>query len=410
VWRSDAAYLITGGLGDVGLHVARALAARGVRRLVLMGRTSLPARDEWSKAVPETRIGRRIAAVRALESSGVAVHLAAVDVGDEHALRAYLQRYEAEAWPPIRGVIHAAVALDNHFAIDMTRAAFEAVLGPKLRGAQLLDRLLPDLDLFVLFSSIVAYIGQAGEANYAAANAGLDALAHDRRARGLPALSVGWGVWENTGLAKAEVMNELGRQGVRSFPPDQGTTLLSWLCAGGDPAVAVLPIDWAAFRRARMGRGLRFYGELLALRSTGPQADESDLAARLERASPAERRQLLEVVVKDSVATVLKIAPSRVDPRRALGSLGLSSLMAMELRNRLEATLARSLSATLAFNYPTVAALVEHLAGGPGEPATDVVALATESNDTSEAVGPIAELSDEEAARALRKGRSRGAR
>jgi acyl transferase domain-containing protein/acyl carrier protein len=404
-WRADAAYLITGGLGDVGLHVAGALAARGVRRLVLLGRTPLPPREAWAAADPTSRVGRRIAAVRALESAGVAVHLAAVDVGDERALRGFLEQYAAEAWPPIRGVIHAAVALDNHLTVDMDRAAFDAVLGPKLRGAQLLDRLLPDLDLFVLFSSIVAYIGQAGEANYAAANAGLDALAHDRRARGLPALSVGWGVWDKTGLARAEVMNELGRQGVRGFPPEQATALLGWLCAGSAPAVAVMPIDWAAFRKARTGRGLAYYGGLVS--GSSAASDEPELGARLARAGAAERHQLLEGVVRDGVAKVLKIAPARVDVRRTLGSMGLSSLMAMELRNRLEATLGRSLSATLAFNYPTVTAIVEYLAGdGEGSAPVHEAAPVEASVEAAQ----IAELSDEEAALALRGRRSRGAR
>ena len=405
-WRSDGAYLITGGLGEVGIHVARALAARGVRRLVLVGRTPMPPREAWAAADPTTRVGRRVVAVRELEAAGVAVHLAALDVGDEPALRAFLQRYAAEAWPPIRGVIHAAAALDNHLAVDMDRVAFNAVLGPKLRGAQLLDRLLPELDLFVLFSSIVAYIGQSGEANYGAANAGLDALAHDRRARGLPALSVGWGVWDKTGLARAEVMNELGRQGVRSFPPEQATALLGFLCAGSAPSVAVMPIDWAAFRKARTSRGLAYYRGLLAP-SAGAAADEPQVRARLARASAAERRQLLDGIVRDSVANVLKIAPARVDAKRVLGSMGLSSLMAMELRNRLEATLGRSLSATLAFNYPTVAAIVEYLAGDGEAPA---VAPVLEAAPVDADVEKIAELSDEEAALALRGRPSRGAR
>ena len=138
-WRDDAAYLITGGLGEIGLHVARDLAARGVRRLVLAGRTPLPPRGEWAATTSETRAGARVAAVRALEAMGVAVHTATVDVGDEGALRAFLERYAAEARPPIRGVFHAAGAFDNHLAASMTRAAFDAVVGPKLGGAELLD-------------------------------------------------------------------------------------------------------------------------------------------------------------------------------------------------------------------------------------------------------------------------------
>jgi phthiocerol/phenolphthiocerol synthesis type-I polyketide synthase B len=409
-WRADAAYLVTGGLGEIGLHVAGALAAQGARRIVLLGRTALPPRASWSAIDPSTPGGRRVAAVRALESSGVAVHFAAVDVADEREVRRFLEQYAAEGWPPIRGCFHAATVLDNHLAADMDRVAWDAVLGPKLRGAQLLDRLLPDLDVFVLFSSIVAYvIVQAGEANYAAANAGLDALAHDRRARGLPAVSIGWGIWGSTGLARGRVMNEFERQGLRPFTPEQGTRLMTWLCGGSEPSVAVMPIDWGAFRRGRVGRGERLYGDLLADAAVGPAVSETELAACLAGATPVERRRITEAVVRECVARVLKIAASRVDARQVLGSLGLTSLMAIELRNRLESALGRSLSATVAYNHPTVAALVDYLVGD-GAPPGDTSPAEVPSAAAGAALDTIADLSDEEAARALRGQKSRGPR
>ena len=228
-----------------------------------MGRTPLPTRQNWSTVEPQIEVGRRIAAVRALEAEGVAVHLAAVDVSDEAQLRAFLDRYAAEAWPPIRGVIHAAGTADNQLATCLNREFFDAVLSSKLRGAQLLDRLLPDLDLFVMMSSMAAFIAQSGQANYAAANAGLDALAHDRRARGLPAVSIGWGVWDDTGLMKGEagrgIMTELARQGVRPFSPELGTNVFAWLCGSTKPHVGVLAIDWAKFRQVRVGRDYAIY-------------------------------------------------------------------------------------------------------------------------------------------------------
>jgi myxalamid-type polyketide synthase MxaE and MxaD len=262
----------------------------------------------------------------------------------------------------------------------------------------------------------VTFLAQAGEANYAAANAGLDALAHDRRARGVPALSIAWGVWTNTGFAKGEagarVAAELGRQGIRGFPPERGTALFHWLCGRSDVSVAVLPIDWELFRRARSGRGSSLYRDLVAARAVG---DEPTLRGRLAAASAPERRQLLDSVVRESVGKVLKVASARLDPRKALGTLGLNSLMAMELRNRLEAALGRSLSATLAWNYPTVEALVGYLAGGDGGVATPpatatVVRTADEvAGRVCERLSEISELSDEEAALALRACRSRGA-
>jgi acyl transferase domain-containing protein/acyl carrier protein len=406
-WRKDAAYLVTGGLGDLGLHVARAMVARGVRRLVLLGRTPLPPREAWTGVDPGSSAGQRIAAIKGLEAAGAAVHLATVDIGDEGQLRAFLARWAAEGWPPIRGVVHAAAALRNGLAAGLDPAAFDAVLRPKLRGAQLLDRLLPDLDLFVLFSSVVAVLAQPGEANYAAANAGLDALAHDRRARGLPALSIAWGVWSETGFARGaageRVASELGRQGIRGFTPERGSALFAWLCGSAEATVAVLPVDWAAFRRARSGRGLALYRALLGAADAGELPRDG-----LSGMDPAERRRRVDALVLEAVGRVLKVAPDRIDRSRALGALGLGSLLAMELRNRLEAALHRSLPASLAFNYPTVGALVEHLAEGDG-PARTGTTGGVAPAEFIPGVEAMSELSDEEAMLALRAGRARGA-
>jgi myxalamid-type polyketide synthase MxaE and MxaD len=402
-WRADSAYLITGGLGEVPLRVARHLVARGVRRLVLLGRTSLPAREEWAKLDPRTTEGRRVAAVRALEAAGAAVHVAQADVSDESQLRAFLDRWSAQGWPPIRGAFHAVGAFQNQLAGTMDRDAFAAVVRPKLGGAQLLDRLLPNLDLFVLFSSIGGFLPQPGQANYAAANAGLDALALDRRARGLPALSVAWGVWEGIGLVRGAAgganVAEMSRQGIHPFAPEAAVEVLSWLCGCEAASVAVVPADWAAFAKARAGRMPALFRELARDSSGGP-----DLAASVAAATPAERTKRLESVVREAVGQTLKLAPGRIDRSRALGSMGLSSLLAMELRNRLEAALGRSLPASLAFNYPTVAALVDHLAGG-GAPKPRVESAHAAP---AGAVADIAGLSDEDAMSALRaRGRGR---
>jgi myxalamid-type polyketide synthase MxaE and MxaD len=294
----------------------------------------------------------------------------------------------------------------------MTRASFDAIVGPKLDGARHLDRLLRELDLFVLFSSTSAFLAQAGQANYAAANAGLDALAHDRRGRGLPALSIGWGVWEGTGLVKGEAgaqnLREMARQGIHGFSPERATALFSRLVAGSQhPALAVLPVDWAGYRGARRGRVEPIFRSLTAgAGGTGPEGDPREPVAQ---ASPARRRQLVEGVVRDSLSRVLKIAPARIDARAAFGSMGLNSLLAMELRNRLEAALGRSLSATLAFNYPTLAALVDHLAGDAGAATPTKPTLPPDgAAPPTVALEDIAQLTDDEAALALRSRPSRG--
>ena len=414
-WRSDSTYLVTGGLGEIGLQVARRMAQGGARRLILLGRTALPPRDRWSQEPAGTVTGRRIAAIRALEAGGVAVHTAAVDVGDESQLRSFLERYEAEAWPRIRGVVHAAGSLENHLVGSMTRSQFDAVLRPKLRGAQLLDKLLPDLDVFVMFSSIGAFLAQPGQANYAAANAGLDALAFDRHLRGLPAVSIGWGVWEGTGLVDSASgqgnVAELARQGIQAFPPAQGLTFFDGLSGRSDPLVAVLPIDWSVFGASRSGRVQPLYRDLAG----GGRVDESGgVRERVRAAGPAERRLILQDLVRDVVGKVLKVAPSRIDPRKAMGDMGLSSLMAMELRNRLESALGRPLSATLAWNYPTVEALSDYLADAdpatPSRSAQQPAAAGPPADDLSDQFSAVSVLSNEDAMLALRAGKKRKSR
>ena len=397
-WRDDAAYLVTGGLGGVGMHVARAMAASGARRLILLGRTPLPARELWSTIPQDTDAGERVAAVRALEAMGVAVHTSAVDVGDEPDLRRFLDQYAAEGWPPIRGVVHAAATFDTRLAEALDRQSFDAVVAPKLHGAQLLDRSLPELDFFTLFSSTGAFLPLPGGANYAAANAGLDALAQDRRARGLAALSIAWCPWEYTGAIKGlsgqARTAEFARRGVLALSPERCSSLFIALRGCTDSTIAVFPADLKRFQQSHPARSLLLFRDLLADQFE-TAVEPTRLPSQLASASVPERRQILETLVKDAVARVLKIAPGRLDPRKPLGNMGLNSLMAMELRNRLEIALDRPLSATLAWNYPTIEILVDHLAGGAPPPRP--VEPSPTDGDLVQSLVELAALSDAEA-------------
>jgi acyl transferase domain-containing protein len=356
-WRQDGAYLITGGLGAIGLEIARRAALSGARRLVLLGRTKLPPRAQWGDYPATGPMAGRIAAIRALEALGVAVHTASVDVADEAGLRAFLELYRSQGWPPIRGVIHAAVELVPMLSESAGEDDFARALAAKLRGAQLLDRLLPELDLFALFSSFTAFLPHPGIAAYAAANAGLDALAQDRRARGQPAVSIAWGFWDETGLAAGTHMaQDMARIGLLTLPPAPAADLFAVLCGGDAPYHAVMRADWAAFQRARASRPQPIFSRLL------PVADQSiSLAARLAAAAPPARRPLLETLVRQEVGRVLKLAPQRLDDQGVLGEMGLNSLLAIELRNRLEAATGAPLPATLAWNHPTIVAIAAYL-------------------------------------------------
>jgi len=410
--RSDAAYLITGGLGGIALEIAKTLVVEGARRLVLLGRTALPERASWAAEPATTVLGRRIAAIRSLEHAGAAVHVIHTDVADIAQLRSSLEKYRSEGWPAIRGVIHCAAVTQNRLTRDMERTDFEQVLAPKLAGALALDELLPELDLFVLFSSMSAFWGPPGMSNYAAANAGLDALAQARRARGQHALSVQWGHWTNIGLSEGAIAlrngEELERVGVGSMSVDQGTKLFSWLIARPEAVVATLPVDWAMFRHARRGRDWPLFR---AAAGSNDDDARSSLAARLQAASSLERRGLLEGLVRDALGAVLRRPGKQFDARRSFGSAGLDSLMALEFRNRLETATERSLPATLAWNYPTIEQLTQYLdAQFTKAPAVEIAA-SDEANsmpgaiDVAAAFLDIATLSDADAARALRGGR-----
>jgi phthiocerol/phenolphthiocerol synthesis type-I polyketide synthase B len=394
--RHDAAYLVTGGLGEIGLRLAGEMAGLGARRLILMGRSALPPRETWGAIDPSTSEGLRIAAVRRLEADGVAVHLACVDVGDASALRTFFDRYHAEAWPPIRGVLHAVGMLDDALALSVCRSRFYDLLDPKLRGAQYLDQMLPDLEFFALMSSTAAFLAQTGQSSYAAANAGLDALARNRRSRGLPGISVAWGVWENTGLMKgndaALKLAEINRQGVNAIPPAKGANLFPLLCQADEPYLSVLPVDWDKFRQTRLARSSKIFADAIAVAAseTGGQ----------NVIHPCEGDENLNQIVRKAVSTVLRIPYSRLDPRKPLGAMGLTSLMAIELRNALEGALRRPLSATLAWNHPSIEALVEFLSDRPSKPAE----IQIQHNGSIERVdvAAMADISDAEALAALR--------
>lgn len=421
--RADATVLLTGGLGGVGAQVARWLIEQGARHLLVLGRTALPERCSWRALSAESAAGRSTRTVRQLEALGASIHYASVDVADRQALEASLQAFEAEGWPPVRSVVHAAGATDDRLLLDLDEASIDRVLSGKAGGAAHLDALLPDLDHFILFSSVAALLPQPGQAAYAAANAFLDALAHRRHTRGQPALSLNWGVWQGLGFADTaggkQALAQLARQGLGGFDAADGLQALRHALSSGQAQLAVLPVDPAALQRAIESGGLppaaaaRLRG--LAAAPGAPTSDGDTTSAgwlaKLLGEPEPQRRARLEERLAQQAAGVLRLPAARLDHRTPLGSYGLSSLMALELRNVIEGELGLPLSATVLWNYPTISALAEHLlsklaaAAPSAAPAADVPASA--GAPTADAA--IDEMSDDEAL-ALLIGQRRGAR
>jgi acyl transferase domain-containing protein len=421
-WRADGAYLITGGFGDVSQAIALEMARQGARRIVLLGRGALPPRPQWPMVPSADPIAKRIAFVRELEHAGASVHVLQADVSNPAQLEAAVGSYVAEGWPSIVGVIHAAAVVDSRLIQDMDASAFERVLRPKLAGAIALDRLFPTLDLFVLFSSMSAFWAPAGMSNYAAANAGLDALAVARRARGQRAVSIQWGPWEDLGIYRGATeqgaTSDLGRDGVSGFSMSEGTRFIAPILAGDASVVAVLPVDWSKFAAARRGREPSLFRELLATPAAEQRVASSadGLRSRLAATPDIERRAMLEQAIRSALSAVLRRPADQLDMARPFGTMGLDSLMALEFRSRLESAIEHALPATIAWNYPTLALLLPHLetlvaediASAPAPTApratpTDLLRVSGEFAIES-MFGDVAELSDEDAARALRRG------
>lgn len=411
-WRADGTYLISGGLGELGLLVARWIVGQGARRLILLGRTALPPRAAWGAAEPGSRQARQIAAIRDMEALGACVHLASLDVADETALRGFLDAFRAEGWPPIRGAVHAAGALQDGLVVQLDAAALTAVLRPKVTGGWLLHRLLCDdpLDFFILFSSAGALLGQPGQGNYAAANAFLDALAHHRRARGKPALSVNWGAWAGKGFAASaggeRLAARLALHGISSLVPERALEVLRRLLGQNATQVVVVPVDWTRYRDASPSDGtsplLSDLGREDAERAR-PAATASIRRDALLAADPPERRQLLQTYLREQVARALGLSPSRLDLQQPLNHLGLDSLMAVELRNRIALDLNVSIPLVKFLqDFSVDQAVTQVLAQLGAEPANPTAPLAPadarldDQQDAERLLASLDQLTDEQ--------------
>jgi acyl carrier protein len=280
-------------------------------------------------------------------------------------------------------------------------------LAPKVAGAWNLHALTQDdaLDCFILFSSAASLLGAPGQANYAAANAFLDALAHYRRAQGLPALSINWGPFAEAGLvARDERRQRAALRGLRSLAPAQGLALLPQLLSSGSAQVGVVPFNLRQWRQSNpRAAGWAYLGELndAAEASGSEEARGGHIRAALLAAPVPDRRPLLEAHLLEQIGQVLRLPAERLGTATPLQSLGLDSLMALELRNRLEVSLALTLPATLVWGYPDAASLATYLAERLQLVDEGRRLAPPESSLRATALERVSELSDEEVERLL---------
>ncbi|MFJ5105366.1 SDR family NAD(P)-dependent oxidoreductase, partial [Streptomyces sp. NPDC088554] len=396
-WKPRGTVLVTGGTGGVGAHVARWLATEGAAHLVLTSRrgAQAPGAEELAREI------------RAL---GAEVTLEACDTADRQALAAVLDGIPEDT--PLTAVVHAAGIVRYTKVRDLTPAELDDVISGKAEGARHLDELTAhlDLDAFVLFSSGAASWGGGSQGAYAAANAHLDGLAHDRRARGLTATSLAWGIWRSEGMAAGLDEASLARQGLALMEPALALTVMREAVEHGETALTVTDTDWSRFTPVYAGARRRPLIEDIpeaarTLRQddaepTEPTADGGagdELRRGLAGLTEGERRAVLLDLVRGRAAVVLGHSDAaEVVAHRPFKDLGFDSLTATELRNRLNAATGLRLPATLVFDHPTpnalAALLYDELHGGTAPGAQTVVVRQVDHDDPLVIVGMACRL------------------
>jgi NADPH:quinone reductase-like Zn-dependent oxidoreductase/acyl carrier protein len=362
--RADRSYLITGGLGAIGLHTASYLAQLGAGDIVLT-----------SRRTPDADAQRAIEEIT--ERYKCRVQVFAADVGDESEVAKLLERIRAEL-SPLAGVVHLAGVLDDALLSQQSLERFRTTLAPKAFGACHLDRLTKgdELDFFIVSSSVSALFGSPGQANYAAANAMLDGLVAQRRAQGLPATGVNFGPWAQGGMASSEAATaNISAQGLIPMEPSAALGALAEVVANGTGQAAVIKANWQRAAKV-LGRSRPPILDLVLPSAVGEVTGDSELLKQLQEIPGPQRAGFVTEFLQREVQNFLRLASPPAATSRFL-DLGTDSLMAIELRNRLHSQFggAFTINATAVFDYPTIGGLAEYLVGQlpdtepPAEPA-----------------------------------------
>jgi acyl carrier protein len=315
---------------------------------------------------------------------GACVKTGSVDVADEEQLRSFLEQLRTDGWSPIRGVIHTAAVAKDALLSQLDAAGFQRVWRPKATGAWLLHQLLDSepLDFFILFSSLGSLLGQTGQGSYAAANAFLDALANYRWAHGQPSMSINWGSWIGSGLAITSggqrTIQNLSLHGIEGISPQKATEAMGVLMQGGATQATVLGVNWKRFREVypsdigylTLSQWTRHWIRTASEQASGDEMKkESLIRDQLFAAEQGpQRRSILERYLSETLAGVLKLDVSDIHHDKPFGEMGLDSLMALEMKDRCERRLGLRLSASLAWNHPTIHFLATYLSVKLGIP------------------------------------------
>ncbi len=353
-FHEDKTYLITGGLGSLGLAFAEWCIKKGAMHLALVGRSD-PSKEAEN-------------AIRQMSGSSCRISVFKADIANCDEVNGLFNQLKSEM-PQLSGVIHAAGTLKDGFLIRQSKDDFEKVMASKVKGSWLLHTHTKEmnLDFFVCFSSVASVIGSPGQGSYASANAFMDALAHYRHNLGLPALSINWGAWGEIGMAArldARDQARWNKQGMSHIPLEDGLDLFGRLCNQPFPQIAVIPVDWNKFLPGFYNKVPHFFDDLISVKIEDALKKEEKplLVQELKQISEEKRHAALMKHIKSLVRQVIGLrATDELDADAGLFDLGIDSLMAVELKNRLESSLGISLKSTLVFDSPTIVDMTDYL-------------------------------------------------
>ncbi len=368
-FKSDGTYLITGGLGFLGLKLAHWMAQQGAKHLVLIGRKGIVPREEWDRFYWNSEVGKNIEFIQSLENSGVKVTVFSADVTDLDKMSLIIKQINTVE-QPLRGIIHAAGVSKLSAIEDVEFENIKSIFPPKIVGSWILHQLTKkvDLDFFICFSSGASVWGSKNQSVYAAANHFLDTIAYYRRSIGMPGLSINWGSLGVGGMASEAVYVQWMKEiGLDELQPEQGFNILGELLKTNLVQTVVANVNWSKFKAVYQAKK---YRKLLAEIETKPEEvrdellkQKHDILLQLEVASEKERYHKLIAYIQDEVALILGIKDSHlVDTEQGFFDMGIDSLMTVELRNKLQLGLNCSLPETLAFEFPNIISLAKYIA------------------------------------------------
>ena len=375
---ADKTYLIAGGLGDLGLLVANWLAEKGAKYLLLIGRNQP---SEYAKQQ-----------INQLEQKQVTVTIAQADIADYNSLGQTLNSYNLS---PLAGIIHSAGVLDDGMLVNMDSERMQTVMNPKVLGAWNLHQLTKDmsLDFFIMFSSAASLLGSPGQTNHVVANTFLDTLAHYRKAQGLPGLSLNWGAWSDIGeAARRKADRQMNLKGIGSIAPQEGLVILEKLFNQSSPQVGIVPIDWSRFIAA--GYNLPLVEDFKQIKQSSEiSTSSSNFLSELQAINPEHQLKFLITFLQKEVGKVLGLSANQL-PSVSQGffDIGMDSLMAIELKNKLENNLQATISSTVIFEHSNIEQLANYIFD-------EVLHLETPKAESDETVE--AELSPEELENAI---------